>query len=118
MALSYTTSPAYHILDEGDETIRAALFEDGHFAQVEVAGILASSRQQDLARRFLAYLTGPEGQAILPTTNWMFPVRDPGEGLDPVFATLPQPERTLTIPEEEIAARTRDWIDEMLSALR
>src|SRR5690606_18279198 len=38
MALSYTTSPAYHIVSEDDETIKAALFDEGHFPQIEVAG--------------------------------------------------------------------------------
>lgn len=118
MVLSYTTSPAYHILDDGDETIKAALFDEGHLAQIEVAGILKSSDQQDLARQFLAFLTSPEGQGVIPTTNWMFPVVDLGEGLDPVFAGLPQPETTLFIPEGEIIANSGAWIDEMLAAVQ
>lgn len=118
MVLSYTTSPAYHILEEDDETIKAALFNEGHLPQIEVAGILKSSENQDLARDFLAYLTSPEGQAVIPTTNWMFPVVDLGEELNPVFATLPQPEKSLSLSEEEIAANSRAWIDEMLAAVQ
>jgi thiamine transport system substrate-binding protein len=118
MVLSYTTSPAYHIIEDGDETIRAALFEEGHFPQIEVAGILKSSDQQELAGQFLAYLASPEGQKVIPTTNWMFPVVDLGDELDPVFATLPQPEKTLSLPEEEITANSRAWIDEMLAAVQ
>lgn len=118
MVLSYTTSPAYHIIEDGDDTIKAALFSEGHFPQIEVAGILKSSDQQDLARQFLAYLTSPEGQKVIPTTNWMFPVIDLGADLDPAFATLPQPEKTLTIPEQEITANSAAWIDEMLAAVQ
>jgi thiamine transport system substrate-binding protein len=118
MVLSYTTSPAYHIFDEGDHTIKAALFEEGHFPQIEVAGILKSSDQQDLAREFLAYLASPEGQRHIPTTNWMFPVVDLGAELDPSFAELPEPETTLTLPEEEIIANSGAWIDEMLAAVQ
>jgi len=118
MALSYTTSPAYHIISEGDETIKAALFEEGHFPQIEVAGILAASDNQDLARDFLAYIASPKGQQVIPTTNWMFPVVDLGDDLDSAFATLPQPETTLTIPEEEITANSAAWIDEMLTAIQ
>src|SRR5690606_26700437 len=51
MALSYTTSPAYHIISEGDDTIHAALFDEGHLAQTEVAGILKSSDKQELAQQ-------------------------------------------------------------------
>lgn len=118
MVLSYTTSPAYHIYDEGDHTIKAALFEEGHFAQIEVAGILKSSGQQELARQFLAYLTSPEGQKAIPTTNWMFPVVNLGGELDPSFAGLPQPRKTLTLPEADIIAHSSEWIDEMLTAVQ
>jgi thiamine transport system substrate-binding protein len=118
MVLSYTTSPAYHIFDAGDRTIKAALFEEGHFPQIEVAGILKSSDQQALAAQFLAYLASPEGQKIIPTTNWMFPVVDLGTDLDAAFEGLPQPPKTLTLPEADITANSAAWIDEMLAAVQ
>jgi thiamine transport system substrate-binding protein len=118
MVLSYTTSPAYHIIDEDDDTIQAALFDEGHFPQIEVAGILATSDQQDLARDFLSYLTSADGQAVIPTTNWMFPVVDLGAEIDPAFTALPQPETTLSLPEAEVIANSRAWIDEMLAAVQ
>ncbi|MHA6296979.1 thiamine ABC transporter substrate binding subunit [Devosia sp. CAU 1758] len=118
MVLSYTTSPAYHIFDEDDHTIKAAMFSEGHFPQIEVAGILKSSDQQDLAREFLSYLASAEGQAAIPTTNWMFPVVDLGDELDPAFEGLPQPDKTLSLPEDEIAANSSAWIEEMLAAVQ
>ena len=118
MALSYTTSPAYHIISEGDDTIHAALFEEGHLAQTEVAGILKSSKHQELARQFLAYLSSADGQKIIPSTNWMMPVTNLGDDLDPVFKALPQPARTLTLTDTEIAAGAKAWIDEMLAAVQ
>ncbi len=118
MVLSYTTSPAYHIYDEDDHTIKAAMFTEGHFPQIEVAGILKSSDQQELARDFLAFLASAEGQQYIPTTNWMFPVVDLGDKLDPAFEGLPQPDKTLTLPEEEITANSAAWIDEMLAAVQ
>ena len=118
MALSYTTSPAYHRIDEDDDSIHAALFEEGHYPQIEVAGILKSSDQQELAKQFLAWFASAEGQKIIPTTNWMFPVVDLGDDLDPAFATLPQPEKTLTLSDEDIIANSSAWIDEMLAAVQ
>jgi thiamine transport system substrate-binding protein len=118
MALSYTTSPAYHIVAEDDDTIRAAIFTEGHFPQTETAGILASSDQQELAREFLQYLASTAGQAVIPTTNWMFPVVDIGGELDPAFATLAQPEQTLSLSDEEIEANADAWIEEMLTAIQ
>ena len=118
MVLSYSTSPAYHIITEGDDTIHAALFAEGHLAQTEVAGILKSSEHQELAKQFLAYLASADGQKVIPTTNWMFPVIDLGADLDPTFATLPQPDKTLVLSDEEIAANSQRWIDEMLAAVQ
>ncbi len=118
MALSYTTSPAYHIVEEGDDTIKAALFEEGHLAQTEVAGVLKSSKHQELAFQFLDWLASADAQKIIPTTNWMFPVVDLGSELNPAFGTLPQPEKTLTLPEAEVEANSAAWIDEMLKAIQ
>jgi thiamine transport system substrate-binding protein len=118
MALSYTTSPAYHIVEEDDTTIKAALFEEGHLAQTEVAGVLKSSKHQELAFQFLDYLTSADAQKVIPTTNWMFPVIDLGADLNPAFAVLPQPAKTLTLTDAEIEANSQAWIDEMLAAVQ
>ena len=118
MALSYTTSPAYHIVSEHDDTIHAALFDEGHYAQIEVAGVLKSSKHQELAKQFLAYLSSVDGQKIIPNTNWMFPVVDLGADLDPAFASMPQPSKTLRLSDEDIAAHSGEWIDEMLKAIQ
>ena len=50
MALAYTTSPAYHLIAEDDDSKAAAMFEEGHYMQVEVAAITAASDQPELAR--------------------------------------------------------------------
>ena len=118
MALSYTTSPAYHIIAEGDDTIHAALFDEGHLAQTEVAGMLKSSKHPELASQFLDYLAGADAQAIVASTNWMFPIRALGDKLDPAFGALPQPENTLTITDADIEAHSAEWIDEMLKAIQ
>ncbi len=118
LTLSYTTSPAYHLIEEQDDTIKAAMFDEGHFAQIEVAGILKSSKHQQLARDFLVYLTSQDGQEIIPTTNWMFPVVGLGAEMNPVFGGLPQPAKTLSITDADIAAHAKAWVDEALAALQ
>ena len=39
MVLSYTTSPAYHIAVEKDPNYKAAIFPEGHYLEIEVAGM-------------------------------------------------------------------------------
>lgn len=117
MVLSYTTSPVYHAIAEDDRRFAAAPFKEGHIAQIEVAGILKSSEKQELARIFLTYLTSVEGQKVIPTTNWMYPVVDLGADLPPEFAAAPRPAKLLSIDEATITAQSRGWIDAALGAL-
>ena len=58
MVLSYTTSPAYHIIAEGSERYQAAAFEEGHYLQVEVAAMTVKGASNPLAARFLDFMTG------------------------------------------------------------
>lgn len=117
MVLSYTTSPAYHRIAEGTDRYRAARFEEGHYLQIEVAAITTRGAKNSLAAEFLAFMTGPGFQDVIPETNWMFPAGKTSVPLDPVFDSLVQPPRTLIFPPEEVAKNRRDWIEEWLSVM-
>lgn len=116
MVLSYTTSPAYHAIAENDTKYAFADFSEGFVPQVEVAGLLKSSDQPELGKAFLAYLTTPEAQKIIPTTNWMYPVIDLGADLPAAFGTPPN--NMLQIDEATITANSRAWVDAALAALQ
>ncbi|MFQ5564862.1 MAG: thiamine ABC transporter substrate binding subunit [Paracoccaceae bacterium] len=116
MVLSYTTSPAYHAVVEGETFIKAAPFAEGHYLQLELAAVTASSDQPELARRFIAYLVGEAAQSAIPTTNWMFPV-NPDAELPDAFGTLVTPERTLAFSAAEAQANRKAWIGEWLAVM-
>jgi len=116
MVLSYTTSPAYHLIEENDKRYGAAKFRNGQYMQIEVAGILKASANKELARKFLAYLISPKAQAIIPTTNWMYPVAD--VTLPKGFETLIEPTRVLLLDAAEVAKNRAAWIKEMLAAFQ
>ena len=117
MVLSYTTSPAYHLIAEQDASKSAALFDEGHYMQIEVAGMLASSPQPALARAFLTYLASDAAQAILPTTNWMYPAKTPTAGLPPGFETLIKPSKSLLFSSAEAEALRQAAVEEWQDAL-
>jgi len=117
MVLSYTTSPAYHLIAEEDDTKAAAPFAEGHYLQVEVAGMLASSSQPDLARQFLEFMTSDAFQSVIPTTNWMYPAVTPAEGLPAGFETLLRPEVSLLFSADEAAAIRDGALTEWRDAL-
>jgi thiamine transport system substrate-binding protein len=117
MVLSYTTSPAYHLIAEEDATKAAAVFDEGHYLQIEVAGKLKSSDNQELADQFLSFMVSEAFQTIIPTTNWMYPAVTPAAGLPAGFETLVQPAKALLIPADEADAVRDVALAEWLAAL-
>ncbi len=117
MVLSYTTSPAYHLIAEEDPTKSAANFAEGHYMQIEVAGMLAGTDQPDLAQRFLEFMLSPAFQTVIPTTNWMYPAALPPADLPAGFDQMIQPARSLLIPADEIPALKDAALAEWLAAL-
>lgn len=117
LVLSYTTSPAYHILAEEDQSKVALIFDEGHYMQVEVAGILAASDQPELAAQFLAFMVGAQFQAIIPQTNWMYPAVLPEAGLPDAFANPVAPENALLFAADEAAEMRADVIEAWRTAL-
>lgn len=117
MVLSYTTSPAYHMIAEGTGRYKAAEFAEGHYLQVEVAGITTTGAKNPLAARFMAFMTGPGFQDAIPETNWMFPAGRTEKPLNPAFEKLVKPAKTLEIAPEDIASNRKAWVDEWLAVM-
>ena len=115
--LSYTTSPAYHLIAEDDASKAAAAFEEGHYMQVEVAAKLAGTDQPELADQFLQFMVSDAFQSIIPTTNWMYPAVAPQAGLPEGFETLISPEKALLFSPQEAASLRDDALEEWLRAL-
>ena len=101
MVLSYTTSPAYHLIAEEDASKASVKFDEGHYLQIEVAAKLAASDQPELADKFLNFMVSEAFQTIIPTTNWMYPAVTPATGLPKGFETLMVPAKALMIPADE-----------------
>ncbi|WP_226689503.1 thiamine ABC transporter substrate binding subunit [Ruegeria arenilitoris] len=117
MVLSYTTSPAYHLIAEDDASKAAAAFDEGHYMQVEVAAKLAGTDQPELADQFLEFMVSDTFQQIIPTTNWMYPAVTPAAGLPEGFDTLITPEKSLLYNPDEAAAVRDQALAEWLGAL-
>lgn len=96
MVLSYTTSPAYHLIAESDDTKAAALFDEGNYMQIEVAGKLAGSDQPELADKFLDFMLTDAFQSAIPQTNWMYPAVTPAAGLPQGFDAF-RPKKSLLL---------------------
>ncbi|ELY3731429.1 thiamine ABC transporter substrate binding subunit [Cronobacter sakazakii] len=115
LVLSYTTSPAYHIIEEKKENYAAANFSEGHYLQVEVAARTAASKQPALAEKFLKFMVSPAFQNTIPAGNWMYPVTS--VALPEGFNALTRPQTTLQFTSQEVAAQRAQWTSEWQRAV-
>ena len=115
LVLSYTTSPAYHLIAENDAKFAAANFAEGHYTQVEVAAKVKSTQNDKLADQFMAFILSDAFQSAMPTGNWMYPVTD--VKLPQGFDTLTVPSKSLAFSEDEVAQNRKAWIREWQNAL-
>lgn len=115
LVLSYTTSPAYHLIAENDAKFATADFSEGHYMQVEVAAKVKGTKNPKLADEFLNFILSDEFQSAMPTGNWMYPVTD--VALPEGFETLSVPGKSLSFTADEVAKMRKTWIREWQSAL-
>lgn len=115
LVLSYTTSPAYHIIEEKKDNYAAAPFVEGHYLQVEVAARLANSKQPKLAQQFMQFMVTPAFQNTIPTGNWMYPVIK--TDLPAGFASLSVPKTALQFSPEEVASHRSQWVSQWQRAV-
>ncbi|HCH6425478.1 thiamine ABC transporter substrate binding subunit [Vibrio parahaemolyticus] len=115
LVLSYTTSPAYHLISENDSKFATANFAEGHYMQVEVAAKVKGSKNSELADQFMDFILSDEFQSAMPTGNWMYPVTD--VELPKGFETLSVPSKSLSFSADEVAKMRKSWIREWQSAL-
>ena len=74
IVISYTTSPAANLEYDKIDYYKALVFDEGHYMQVEGAGILKNAPNRANAEIFMDYLISEEAQNVLPLTQWMYPV--------------------------------------------
>ena len=109
LVLSYTTSPAYHLITEKKDHYAAADFAEGHYLQVEVAARLKNSHQPQLAQQFMQFILSDAFQQTIPTGNWMYPVTK--TALPVGFTTLTVPQTALQFTPQQVAQQRAEWIN-------
>ncbi|WP_282024046.1 thiamine ABC transporter substrate-binding protein [Limimaricola cinnabarinus] len=105
MVLSYTTSPAYHAIAEEDDTVSAAIFDEGHYMTIELAARLDGAKEPELAAQFMQFVVSPEFQSLIPTSNWSYPSALPKAEWPEDFQSIAMPENAIWLPEDEADAR-------------
>lgn len=117
MVLSYTTSPAYHLIADKSDRYKAASFDEGHYLQVEVAARTVNGAKNPLSAQFLKFMIGTAFQDAIPETNWMYPAAATSAPLNPAFDQLVKPAKTLALAPQQVFENRKNWIDEWLLAM-
>ena len=115
LVLSYTTSPAAHIMFEENYDFSAINFEEGNYLTIEFAGILKSSKNKEQAKKFMEFILSNEFQSVIPSTNIMYPVINI-KNMPIAYKELKIPNKALQINPKVLNSEKQKWIEEWLNA--
>ncbi len=110
MVLSYTTSPAYHVEYEDTNIYQAAIFDAGHYLQIEGVSLVNGAQNEEEAKIFIDYLLSSEAQNMIPLTNWMYPTHCDVE-LPVSYEYAPMPPPMLSLDSGFITKELDSWLD-------
>ena len=116
LVLSYTTSPAAHIMFEENYDYSAINFKEGNYLTIEFAGILKSSKNKELANNFLNFMLSNDFQSVIPYTNIMYPVINIKNQLPEAYNKINIPNKSLQIDPTILNNNKEIWIMEWLNA--
>lgn len=115
--ISYSSSPIYHIFSESNHDIKDINFKEGHYLQVELVGKLKTSKNPELADKFLNFVLSRSFQRSIPINTFMFPVIELGPDLPKEYRSLAIPTKSFIATAEEMKNNRNLWIQEWLQAL-
>lgn len=101
LVISYTTSPPYHVENDHTDRYRALIFPEGHTMHIEGAGLVKGAKHSAEGKAFLDFLITEEAQAVLPLTQWMYPVNEAVK-LPPSYSAAPKASKMLTADNEKV----------------
>ncbi len=116
LVVSYATSPAaevYFSEEELSEPPTGAVTAPGTcFRQIEFAGILKGTANQELAQEFIEFLLSAEFQTDIPLQMWVFPANENIKLPESPFTYFSQTaKQPAEISPEAIEAHREAWIE-------
>ena len=100
LVISYTTSPAYTLEEEGSDRYKALIFDEGHVMQVEGYGLLNNAPNEKGAKAFMDFMITESAQETLLFTQWMYPANKNVKIPESYNKASPVPSKTLKTETE------------------
>lgn len=116
IVLSYASSPAAEVGDDGKPRTKALL--DTCYRQVEYAGVLAGAKDPQGAGQLVDFLLSREFQRQAPEQMYVYPAVD-GVPLPPNWsASAPLPPRPAELPASEVERNRDRWVQQWRTLVR
>ncbi|WP_159797705.1 thiamine ABC transporter substrate-binding protein [Puerhibacterium puerhi] len=111
IVLSYATSPAFTVTDDGSASTTAAMLQTC-FRQVEYAGVLQGAANPAGAQQLVDFLVSEAFQADVPGQMYMYPVDDTVELPADWQKFAPLAEQPFTVDPADVAEHREEWIEQ------
>lgn len=118
IVLSYSSSPAFTVSEDGTETTTEALL-DTCSSQIEYAGVLAGTPNPDGAKAVLEYMLSQDFQDTIADAMYVYPV-DETAYVPPTWAEhapMPEPDQVNDLTPAEIDAGRESWLKQLDEAI-
>lgn len=109
LVLSYASSPAYTVSEDGSKTTSKALL-DTCSSVVEYAGLVKGSKNLENAKKVLAYMLTEEFQNTIADTMYVYPVNPKATVPDSWNQFAPIPSTRHDLDAAEISAKRETWL--------
>jgi len=119
IVVSYASSPPAEVIfgQPRPEEAPTAVVEDSCFRQIEFAGVLRGTHNEDGARKLVDFMLDKRFQEDIPLSMFVFPV-NPAAELPPEFEKFAVvPENPLELSPDEIGANRDRWVKEWTSVV-
>jgi thiamine transport system substrate-binding protein len=117
IALSYETSPAYHIEYEDTTRYKNLILDGKGYGQVEVAGITSGAPNLANAKRLMDFILTNRFQQEIPLNQFMYPAVD-GVALPAAFEQLEKADETVFIPVDRVDANFEQWLSDWQAVMQ
>ncbi|MDO5729964.1 MAG: thiamine ABC transporter substrate-binding protein [Actinomycetaceae bacterium] len=109
MMVSYSSSPAYSVNDEGTASSTGALL-DTCFHQVEYMGVLNGAKNVEGAKAFMNFMLQTQQQEEISAANYMFPVNSEAKAPEALEKFGPMAEEPHQMDAKTIAQKQQEWL--------
>ncbi|MDO5720023.1 MAG: thiamine ABC transporter substrate-binding protein [Actinomycetaceae bacterium] len=109
LMVSYSSSPAYSVNDEGTASSTGALL-DTCFHQIEYMGVLNGAANVDGAKAFMEFMLEVPQQEEISAANYMHPINPDAQAPEALINFGPMADRPHQMDPQTIEEKQQEWL--------